>query len=215
MNNFRSTRLNSLENCNGDFKVPNKPATKRKKTDDDFIDDKLTKRRYITDNRNNRQNDKQIDKSYLVKYAPKSKSDLAIDKKKLANIESWFQAIYENKELDDRVLVLYGPTGCCKTTTIRVLAEHYDVKLFEFEEKAQTFAKTKEEKQHLEYTGNQLDQLQKFSVCANSCISKKERNQRKAILIKDLPSTFLHNVDELHQFIRNYLTLFKKGKKTK
>lgn len=154
------------------------------------------------------------DLSYLVKYLPKNKTDLCVEKKKLSAIESWFTSIFEDKQLNNRILVLHGQTGCAKTTTIRVLAKHFNVTLYEFEEKTQTFYKNNEErldKQHTQQIGNQFKQIQNFAINVNSCMSKKDRERKKAIVLKDLPSTFYSKVNEFHEFLRDYLSIFKKG----
>lgn len=151
-------------------------------------------------------------KAYLIQYQPKTKNDLCIDKRKLAALDDWFHSIYvEQQQNKNRILVLHGPTGCGKTSAVFCLAKHYDVKLFEFEEKTQTFAKTTDERQNTQHVGKQMDQMESFVTIANSSLSKKERERRKAIVIKDLPSTFLSKVDQFHEFLRNYLTCFKRG----
>ena len=149
-----------------------------------------------------------------VEFTPRTKDDLCIDKRKLAAIDSWFQSIFVEKQTTDRVLVLYGQSGCAKTTTVRVLAQHYDVTLYEFEELQQTFYADAEEKhQNLLYertVGNQIEQIESFVGSVNSITSKKDRDRRKAIVLKELPSTFYSNVERLHEFLERYLRMFRR-----
>lgn len=162
---------------------------------------------------------KSSDEPLAVQYKPNSKADLCIDKKKLQLIDDWFQSVFVEKDPEkvkqsNRVLVLYGQSGCAKTTTIQVLAKHYDVTLHEFEELQQNFYQDVGERaEHLQYEryiGNQMDQLQSFVNGVNSCMSKKDRERRKAIVLKELPSTCYSDVKRLHEFLQNYLKLFRR-----
>ena len=210
VNNRQTIKINKQQsNSNDAFREPTKSSINNRQ-----LDGKRLAKESLPAKANANETK---DECYAIKYSPKTKTDLCIDKRKLAAIDSWFNSIFVEKQIHNRCLVLHGQTGCAKTSTIKLLAKQYDVSLFEFEEQTQTYCKSIEDKQFSVYVGKQIEQLHNFVANVNSCISKKDRERRKAILIKELPSTFFfqsgssENKSLLHNFLEQYQMMFKRG----
>ncbi|XP_023225269.1 cell cycle checkpoint protein RAD17-like [Centruroides sculpturatus] len=73
-------------------------------------------------------------KSWVEKYAPTSKDTLAVNKKKVAQVEEWLKNYFDqilNKNISP-ILLLTGPAGAGKTATMKVLAKEMQLDLVEW-----------------------------------------------------------------------------------
>ena len=64
-------------------------------------------------------------------YAPQTLDELAVHPKKVADVRAWLEGVVSGK-LYQRFLVLKGPAGAGKTTTIHQLAKKLDLKILEW-----------------------------------------------------------------------------------
>ncbi|KAJ3340269.1 Cell cycle checkpoint protein rad17 [Gonapodya sp. JEL0774] len=65
------------------------------------------------------------------KYEPSCEVDLATGKKKVAEVKEWLQRAIQGGG-KPRILLLHGPSGGGKSTTVRVLARSLDIELVEW-----------------------------------------------------------------------------------
>ncbi|KAJ1967464.1 RFC checkpoint protein Rad17 [Dispira parvispora] len=74
---------------------------------------------------------------WVDKYAPKIKADLAVNKRKVTEVQTWLQAALQprtthNARWSHRLLVLTGPPGVGKTATLRVVANELEANIIEW-----------------------------------------------------------------------------------
>lgn len=66
----------------------------------------------------------------MKNFDPVSPEDLAVHIKKVQEVEEWLKAACIHNRSD--MLLLTGPVGCGKTTTIHTIAKKYNVKVTEW-----------------------------------------------------------------------------------
>ena len=73
---------------------------------------------------------------WVDKYAPKKESELPIRKNRVVEVKDWLNNSLTNLPLGtsdtQRILILTGPTGVCKTTLIQVLCKELEAELCEW-----------------------------------------------------------------------------------
>ena len=70
-------------------------------------------------------------RSWAERYGPLTLEELAVNKKKVANVKTWLDRIWYGDE-SQQLLVLKGPSGAGKTTTIEALARDMDFDILEW-----------------------------------------------------------------------------------
>lgn len=69
-------------------------------------------------------------KNWMKNFDPKTVGDLAVNNKKIQEVEEWVKTMCGRNSSD--MLLLTGPVGCGKTTTLRTLADKYHIKVTEW-----------------------------------------------------------------------------------
>lgn len=148
---------------------------------------------------------------WLEKYKPKSEVELAVHKKKVAEVRSWLLDHLTCKQPSNAILLLTGPAGVGKTATMHVLASELG---FELQEWINPVADTTEESEYSNWRNwsqSQVKQFQDFILRANkyptlSIFSGKASQNaiKKIILIEDLPNVFFREATKLHEVLSSY-----------
>lgn len=68
---------------------------------------------------------------WTEKYGPLSLDELAVHKKKLSDVRTWLEDVYNGKQRK-RLLLLKGPAGSGKTTTLTLLAKELGIHMHEW-----------------------------------------------------------------------------------
>lgn len=68
---------------------------------------------------------------WAQKHEPKFSKDLAVHKKKITQVSDWLKQAFTRNT--PQLLILLGPTGAAKTTTVKALLNEMDVELVEWE----------------------------------------------------------------------------------
>ena len=74
---------------------------------------------------------------WTEKYGPLSLEELAVHKKKVTDVRTWLEDVYNGKQRK-RLLLLKGPAGSGKTTTIALLAKELGIHMHEWKNPAST-----------------------------------------------------------------------------
>ncbi|KAF2859005.1 hypothetical protein K470DRAFT_198934, partial [Piedraia hortae CBS 480.64] len=80
---------------------------------------------------------------WVNRFAPADLSELAVHKRKVQEVRQWLDIAYRNKR--QKVLVLKGPAGSGKTTTVKLLAAEMGVNVLEWRDPVNTCQLVKEE----------------------------------------------------------------------
>jgi cell cycle checkpoint protein len=101
----------------------------RKRDLDSNTNPPLTTQRFVkprvpstTKSINSNAPDDRVDRPWADRYGPSNLEELAIHKKKAADVQTWLENALSGKERQ-RLLVLKGPAGSGKTTTVALLAK--------------------------------------------------------------------------------------------
>lgn len=144
-------------------------------------------------------------------YAPTSRDDLAVHKKKVQEVESWIVESLAGMK-GRKLLLLTGPAGCGKTATLKVLAREAGIHIQEWiNTTTSTFSKGFNEQETTWIPGDQvhsvgqMSQLQDFLMRASKyksvCTTK---NQGTIVFMEEFPNAVLRNSMEFHHLLRRY-----------
>ncbi|KAL5504857.1 RAD17 [Sanghuangporus vaninii] len=169
-------------------------------------------------------------------YEPQTEAQLAVHKRKVEDVRRWFQEAFEGGPTGKlkkyrRILVLTGPAGTAKTTTVRVLAKELDFDILEWRNTME------EGYQEGDYDRESLNQkFEAFIIRATSCrqllsasnqtTSSSPRTRipsssssssnlalgsnfgkRQIVLLEDLPNILhLSTQDAFHTVLESFVT---------
>ncbi|KAI0262615.1 Rad17 cell cycle checkpoint protein-domain-containing protein [Gloeopeniophorella convolvens] len=125
---------------------------------------------------------------WVDKYEPESLEQLAVHKRKVEDVRSWISDAFSGKASSKyrRLLVLTGPAGSAKTTTLRVLAREMDFEIIEYKSPtplSQPSVFTDEPS-----TSDIPDMFSNFLGRAGAYTSVFAPARRKVVLVEDLPN---------------------------
>lgn len=153
------------------------------------------------------------DMLWCDKYSPTSESDLAVHKKKVAEVRDWLLA-HLCSQTDNGILLLTGPPGAGKTATLQVLAKEIGIEIQEWINPLNPVQNDFVEFDCRRYEDtvrpeSQLKLFRDFFLRANKypCLSFGEANQNQAkqiILVEEMPNLFYRSAGELHELLRYY-----------
>lgn len=146
---------------------------------------------------------------WLEKYKPKSEVELAVHKKKVAEVRNWFLDQLCTQVGHGSILLLTGPTGAGKTATVSVLASELG---FEVQEWINPLSDTEDEEHYnwKSHSQSQVKVFQDFILRASkySTLSifggKGNNSVKKIILVEDLPNIFFREASKLAEVLSTY-----------
>ncbi|CAG9786694.1 unnamed protein product [Diatraea saccharalis] len=139
-------------------------------------------------------------KNWMKNFDPKSVDDLAVHNKKIQDIEEWLRITCCNNNSD--ILLLTGPVGCGKTTTIHMLAKKHNIKVTEWitplDIEIPSF------NGDYEFREKQSTKFLDFILKAANFTSLLDSNSKKIVLVEDFPNTFLKTPSEFTDILNQY-----------
>ncbi|XP_029860010.1 cell cycle checkpoint protein RAD17 isoform X3 [Aquila chrysaetos chrysaetos] len=149
-----------------------------------------------------------------------SKNDLAVQKKKIEEVETWLKmhVFQRQPKQGGSVLLLTGPSGCGKTATIQILAKDLGIQVQEWINPI-SLDFTKEDLRnmfghdsnfHTFPSQAQAALFQDFLLRANKynklqMLGDSSENDKKLILIEDIPNQFYRDPSSLHEILRRFV----------
>ncbi|CRK86950.1 CLUMA_CG000766, isoform A [Clunio marinus] len=168
---------------------------------DDLSDDKRVKRKKPL---NSKRSTKTID--WLKKFHPQVTSDLIVHPKKIEELRQWITI--RCASIKNKILVLEGPTGCAKTTALKVIAKENNYNVVEWINSTDTESSLLSDHSHkfnndfITYE-NQVSRFSDFLLRASRYQSVLNDGEQ-LLMVKDLPNTFFKKVDEFWNILRRY-----------
>ncbi|CAK9176720.1 unnamed protein product [Ilex paraguariensis] len=132
---------------------------------------------------------------WVDKYKPRSLEELAVNKKKVEEVKSWFEERLRTarEEFCNHVLLITGQAGVGKSATINVIASHLGATLCEWNTPTPTMW---QEHLHNSNSGVRymskldefesfVDRIRKYGIVSSSCTGGSKKST--ILLIEDLP----------------------------
>lgn len=132
---------------------------------------------------------------WVDRYRPRTLEELAVHKKKVEEVRTWFEERLNrrNQDNNNHALLITGQTGIGKSETVRVIASHLGAILYEWKTPTPTIW---QEHVHnsgsgIRYTSkldefeNFVERIRKYGLISSS--DKKESQKTHFLLIDDLP----------------------------
>ncbi|NXY78779.1 RAD17 protein, partial [Glareola pratincola] len=160
------------------------------------------------------------DEPWVDRYKPQTQNDLAVQKKKIEEVETWLNThIFQRQpKQGSSILLLTGPPGCGKTATIEVLAKDFGIQVQEWINPV-SLDFTKEDlinmfghdsNFHTFPSQAQATLFQDFLLRANKynklqMLGESSENDKKLILVEDIPNQFYRDPSSLHEILRRFV----------
>lgn len=145
---------------------------------------------------------------WVKKFQPQQVADLVIHPKKLDELKNWFKL--SCAKVPNKILLIEGPTGAGKTTTLKLIAKEsgYDVSewINSTDMERDLFYENSENFQSdfISYES----QVAKFSdfLLRTSRFQSIFSDNKRLLLVKDFPNTFLKKTEEFWSILRKYVS---------
>ncbi|MCJ1306738.1 Cell cycle checkpoint protein rad17 [Agyrium rufum] len=145
---------------------------------------------------------------WAERYAPVNVDELAVHKKKVADVKGWLQDAFDGRHRQ-RLLLLKGPSGTGKTATATALAQAMDFDVSEWRNPAEADYSAVGFESVSNQFENFLGRSSKFgslNLAGARSLEQSERsdkqtsNKKKIILIEEFPNTFTRTSTALQAF---------------
>ncbi|NXL06193.1 RAD17 protein, partial [Mesembrinibis cayennensis] len=157
------------------------------------------------------------DEPWVDRYKPETQNDLAVQKKKIEEVETWLKMhIFQRQpKQSGSVLLLTGPPGCGKTATIQVLAKDLGVQVQEWTNPIPLDFTKEDLRNMFGHDSNfhtfpsqaQAALFQDFLLRGSNynklqMLWESSENHKQLILIEDIPNQFYRDPSSLHEILR-------------
>ncbi|KAJ5689786.1 hypothetical protein N7462_004178 [Penicillium macrosclerotiorum] len=142
---------------------------------------------------------------WAQRFAPSTLDEIAVHKKKVSDVQSWLEEAFSGRRRE-RLLVLRGPAGCGKTTTIELLSKSVGFDLIEWRNPSVTEFNAPDYvsvgAQFEEFLGR-VDLFGGLDL-ENDGRTKKTQdpnpNNRRVLLVEEFPTVLTRNSSSLSAF---------------
>ncbi|XP_059999045.1 cell cycle checkpoint protein RAD17 isoform X2 [Lagenorhynchus albirostris] len=159
---------------------------------------------------------------WVDKYKPETQHELAVHKKKIEEVETWLKAevLERQRKQGGSILLITGPPGCGKTTTIKILSKEHGIQVqewinpvlpqFQKDDFKEIF--NPESSFHVFPYQSQIAVFKEFLLRATKynklqMLGDDLRTDKKIILVEDLPNQFYRDCHTLHEVLRKYVQI--------
>ncbi|KAK1345206.1 hypothetical protein QTO34_013916 [Cnephaeus nilssonii] len=159
---------------------------------------------------------------WVDKYKPETQHELAVHKKKIEEVETWLKAevLERQSKQGGSILLITGPPGCGKTTTIKILSKELGIQVQEWINPVLSDFQKDDFKEIFNYESSfhifpyqsQITVFKEFLLRATKynklqMLGDDLRTDKKIILVEDLPNQFYRDSHTLHEVLRKYVQI--------
>ncbi|XP_064476546.1 cell cycle checkpoint protein RAD17-like isoform X2 [Ornithodoros turicata] len=154
---------------------------------------------------------KQTACNWAQNFTPKKKVQLAVNKKKVEEVEQRLQESLDCRQNGVPILLLCGPSGSGKTATVQCLASDMGLGIQEW---TNPVSLTTFRNPELELEGywrrpeffedNQMDRFENFLFRADRYKSLLLPSAKQIILVEEFPNIYLRDLAAFHRLLRSY-----------
>ncbi|XP_047585541.1 cell cycle checkpoint protein RAD17 isoform X3 [Lutra lutra] len=157
---------------------------------------------------------------WVDKYKPETQHELAVHKKKIEEVETWLKAkvLERQPKQGGSILLITGPPGCGKTTTLKILSKEHGIQvqewinpiLSDFQKDDFKEILNPESSFHVFPYQSQIAVFKEFLLRATKynklqMLGDDLRTDKRIILVEDLPNQFYRDSHTLHEILRKYV----------
>lgn len=146
-----------------------------------------------------------IDGTWVEKFAPKSRDDLAVHRDKVDQVYRCIEEKLSSRSKNAGTIVLLsGPAGSAKTATLRCLAAEQGFTICEWVNPVSLTART-EYNQNWDFGGvtGQVEQFEDFVFQSSRYRSLLSGDfAKRVVLVEDMPNIFIRDPGSLHMTLR-------------
>ncbi|CAD5125919.1 DgyrCDS14101 [Dimorphilus gyrociliatus] len=155
--------------------------------------------------------------SWAEKNTPRHLADLAVHKKKVSSVQELLDWCFSSNLKTAPIIILSGPTGCGKTTTLLLLCKSMKIEVStwevppNFNMEDNQIDRELDEYGRIEYGEKQMEIFSDFLFKSNEFqtlfrYSKESllSGVKKINLVEDLLPVFFENLNEFHNVLREY-----------
>ena len=156
------------------------------------------------------------DRPWTEKYAPINIGELAVHKKKVDEVRHWLRSVYGGST-SKSVLILRGPAGCGKSTTVSLLARELDIHLQEWKSSssssygAEGFTSATAQFEDFVGRAGKYGYLKMDTDKASdghSIAAQNAKSDKQAIFVEEFPLSSLQNSSAALQAFRTSILRF-------
>lgn len=163
-----------------------------------------SKPKSISSKKRSRIQNKNENSDWCNTCTPQSVAELAVHTNKIKEVRNWFESLNNNLSVKSKILLVTGPTGCAKATTVRLIAKHYGFICLEWVTPMTIESIYDQFSDGYCYQSVQ-DKFQDFIWDATRYRSLQcGQSNGQFLLIKDFPNIFLDKPEEFHDIMTHF-----------
>lgn len=132
--------------------------------------------------------------NWIENFAPRTKPDLAIHPKKIAEVEEWFRAIKSRTiKVAAPMLLVTGPSGSGKSATIKIIAKEFGYTISEWITPVdiEHIRRDRNDSEKITYSESQVDKFSQFLFQSSRYRSVFDTSSKRLVLVEDFPNVFI------------------------
>lgn len=142
--------------------------------------------------------------NWIENFAPRTKIDLAINAKKVAEVENWFQAIKDKRmKKSAPIFLITGPSGSGKTATIKIIAKDFGYTISEWIT-PMDLEHTRQDRNNTDkttFTESQIDKFTQFLFQSSRYRSVFDTLTKRLVLVEDFPNIFIKDPNSFEEVL--------------
>lgn len=142
--------------------------------------------------------------NWIENFAPRTKMELAIHAKKVAEVEDWFRAIKEKRVKNAAPIILVtGPSGSGKSATIKIIAKEFGYTISEWitPMDLEHPRHDRNDTDRITFSETQIDKFSQFLFQSSRYRSVFDTATKRLVLVEDFPNIFIKDPSSFEEVL--------------